>query len=466
MKRKPLIFAALATVAVISAALVSSCKKDANTVGDRALSATQVVPTNSTLSGVLGSGHNVVDTIHLTSNVAWHLSGLVYVDSSDVIIIDPGTFIYGDLSTSASVPGGGLVVVRGAKIIAQGNAGAPIVFTSANTSAPASGDWSGVVILGNAPSNSNGRVQVEGIPTNPPANATFGGTTGTVATDNSGILQYVRIEYGGYELSTDNEINGLTLGGVGSGTTIDHIEIYKSKDDAIEFFGGTVNVSYIVAVDALDDMFDFDNGYSGTINYALGLSDTTRADKSQSNGIESDNNAAGDSTASPITKPTINHMTIVGVTPTRASVTNSQPSGTGRYGRLAHLRRSSRFNISNSLFMGFNTGFSLDGQLGNTPCAYFRGLSTLTNNIVHAYATPFGVEGTSPCSVTLSSGNLAITNASNANAAIQLVAPFSRPTTATAANWFPVSAASIANTRGAGAFSFGGTDWTAGWSKY
>lgn len=466
MKRKPLIFAALASAAIISAALVSSCKKDANAVGDRALSATQVVPTNSTLSGVLGSGHTVQDSIHLTSSVAWHLSGLVYVDSADVLIIDAGTKIYGDLSTNSSVPGGGLVVTRGAKILAQGTSANPIVFTSANTTAPASGDWSGVVILGNAPSNHSGRVQVEGIPTNPPANATFGGTVGTVSSDNSGILQYVRIEYGGYELSTDNEINGLTLAGVGSGTTIDHIEIYKSKDDAIEFFGGTVNVSYLISVDALDDMFDFDNGYSGTINFALGLSDTTRADKSQSNGIESDNNSTGDSTATPVTIPTVNHITIVGVTPTRASITNGQPSGTGSYGRLAHLRRSSRFNIQNSVFLGFNKGFSLDGQLGNTPCAYFRGLSTLTNNIVHAYATPFGIEGTSPCSVTLTSGNVAITNATNANAAIQLVAPFARPTTATAANWFPASTSSPAQVKGSGAFSFGGTDWTAGWSRY
>ncbi|MBP1650620.1 MAG: hypothetical protein H6Q26_777 [Bacteroidetes bacterium] len=465
MKRKPLIFAALASVAIISAALVSSCKKDAGIAGDRALSATQVVPTSSTLSGVLGTGHTVVDSIHLTSSVAWHLSGLVYVDSADVLIIDAGTTIRGDLSTSSSVPGGGLVITRGAKLLAQGTAASPIVFTSAATT-PVSGDWSGIVLLGNAPTNHSGRVQVEGIPTNPPADATYGGTTGTSCSDNSGILTYVRIEYAGYELSTDNEINGLTLAGVGSGTTINHVEVYKSKDDAFEFFGGCVSPSSLIAVDALDDMFDFDNGFSGTINYALGLSDTTRADKSQSNGIESDNNSTGDSTASPVTLPVVNHMTIVGVTPTRASITNGQPSGTGSYGRAAHLRRSSRFNIQNSVFLGFNKGFSLDGTAGNTPCAYFRGLSALTNNIVHAYVTPFGTEGTSPCSVSLTSGNVAITNSSNANAAIQLVAPFSRPATASAANWFPASAASPAQVKLSGAFTFGGTDWTSGWSRY
>ncbi|WPQ65132.1 hypothetical protein SIO70_09775 [Chitinophaga sancti] len=466
MKRKPLIFAALATVAVISAALVSSCKKDASVAGDRALSATQVVPTSSTLSGVLGTGHTVVDSIHLTSSVAWHLSGLVYVDSADVLIIDAGTTIRGDLSTSSSVPGGGLVITRGAKLLAQGTAASPIVFTSAATT-PVSGDWSGVVILGNAPTNHSGRVQVEGIPTNPPANATFGGTSGTVSTDNSGTLRYVRIEYGGYELSTDNEINGLTLAGVGSGTTIDHIEIYKSKDDAIEFFGGTVNVSYLISVDALDDMFDFDNGYSGSITYALGLSDTSRADKSASNGIESDNNSTGDSTATPVTKPVINYMTVIGVPATRSSITNGAPSGTGTYGRAAHLRRSSRFTIQNSVFMGFNKGISLDGALGNTPCAYARGLSTLYNVLVQGYVTPFGIEGTSPCSsiVTIGGDNTAYPAANGVNANIKLVNPFVRPTTASAANFFPANGGDAASF-GAGAFTFGGVDWTSGWSKY
>jgi hypothetical protein len=464
MKRKPLVFAALASAAVLSAAMFSSCKKEAVNAGDRALSATQVTPSNPTLSGVLGTTHNVADTILLTSNITWHLSGLVYVDSADVVIIQPGTKIVGDLSSSSTVPGGGLIFTRGSKIDAKGTAAAPIVFTSAATT-PASGDWAGIIILGNAPSNHASRVRVEGITDNAPADATYGGNVGTVANDNSGTLQYVRIEYAGYELSTDNEINGLTLAGVGNGTTIDHIEIYKSKDDAIEFFGGTVNVSYLIAVDALDDMFDFDNGYSGTINYALGLSDTTRADKSQSNGIESDNNSTG-SAATPVTKAVVNHLTLVGVTPTRASITNGAPSGTGIYGRAAHLRRSSRFSISNSVLIGFNRGISLDGNLGTTPCDYVSGLSTLTNNIIHGYTAAFGVEGTSSCTPTLTTGNLAVTNATNANITAQLSAPFARPATASAANWFPATNASLSNTRGAGAFTFGGTDWTAGWSRF
>lgn len=465
MKRKPLVFAALASAAVLSAAMFSSCKKEAVTNGDeRALSATQVTPANPVLSGVLGTA-NQVDSILLTSNITWHLSGLVYLEAGDVLTIQPGTKIVGDLSSSTAA-GGTLVVTRGSKIYARGTAAAPIVFTSA-ASNPSSGDWGGVVILGNAPSNHQSRVRVEGITDNAPADATYGGSVGTVATDTSGVLQYVRIEYAGWELATDNELNGLTLAGVGSGTVIDHIEIYKSKDDAIEFFGGTVNVSYLIAVDALDDMFDFDNGYTGTINYALGLSDTTRADKSQSNGIESDNNATADISWAPRTKAVVNHLTLVGLpNQAKASITNGQPSGTGSYGRAAHLRRASRFNIQNSIFIGFNRGISLDGGTASvTPCDYVSGQSTLTNNIIHAYTTAFGTEGTVTCTPTLTAGNLAVVNA-NANITAQLAAPFARPATATAANWFPATTASPAQTRAAGAFTFGGTDWTAGWSRF
>jgi hypothetical protein len=132
MKRKPL-FLVLASAAVLGTVLVSSCKKDGQAPADRALSATQIIPSNPTLSGVLGTGHNIKDTIRLTSSVAWHLSGLVYVDSSDVLIIDAGTTIRGDVSSSATVPGGGLVVTRGAQILATGSSTSPIVFTSAAT---------------------------------------------------------------------------------------------------------------------------------------------------------------------------------------------------------------------------------------------------------------------------------------------------------------------------------------------
>ncbi|HEU4553167.1 MAG TPA: hypothetical protein VFS25_10050 [Chitinophaga sp.] len=479
MTRKPFILT-LAAATVLGAVLVSSCRKEGQPTVDRSVSATQIIPSNPTLSGVLGTNHGTKDTIHLTSAVAWHLSGLVYVDSSDVLIIDPGTVIRGDLSTSSSVPGGGLVITRGAKIIAQGQPCSPIIFTSAAT-APASGDWSGVVILGNASTNHSGRVQVEGIPSNPPADATFGGTVGTNDADNSGILKYVRIEYAGYELSTDNEINGLTLAGVGSGTTLDYIEVFKSKDDAFEFFGGTVSASHLIAVDALDDMFDTDNGYNGTIRYALGLADTTRADKSQSNGFESDNNATG-TTTSRITHPKYRYITIVGLpNAARAGISNGAPSGTGLYGRGAQLRRNAEFDIDSCIYMGYKFGVSLDSALGGTRDKYYSGVSLLKHSFVHAYNKPYVTESNGNPVTTVgfnvaanqftifatsaANGNQGFTTA-NPNANIALANPFTRPATGTsAANWIP---GALASSRFVGAFP-NRVDWTTstcGWLRW
>jgi len=393
MKRKPSVLGLMSATLLVAVLLASSCKKetapsDVN-VDDRYTSATIINPTNPTLSGVLGTGHNVKDTIRLKSpangGLAWRLSGLVYVDSADVLIVDAGTTIKGNLSTGTGIPGGGLVVCRGAKILADGTCASPIIFTSA-AATPASGDWSGVIILGNASSNHAGRVQIEGVPSNPPANATFGGTVGTNDADNSGIFRYVRIEYAGFELTANNEINGLTMGGVGSGTTIDYVEVFKGRDDAFEWFGGTVNASHLVAVDALDDMFDTDNGYRGTIQYALGLADTTRADVSQSNGIEADNDAAGDG-ATPISHPIFKNITLIGqATAADATITNGLPSGTGRYGRAAHFRRNTDFEISCAVVLGWNFGISLDSAAGTTPAKYRTNHAAWVKNTVsHAY---------------------------------------------------------------------------------
>lgn len=449
MKRKPSVLS-LMSVTLLGAVLVaSSCKKEAQApVGgdDRYTSATIINPTNPTLSGVLGTGHNVKDTIRLKSpangGLAWRLSGLVYVDSADVLIIDAGTTIKGNLSTGTGIPGGGLVVCRGAKILADGTAANPIIFTSANTgtsTAPKSGDWSGVIVLGNASSNHSGRVQVEGVPSNPPASATFGGSTGTVDTDNSGILRHIRIEWAGFELTPNNEINGLTFGGVGSGTTVDFVEVFKSRDDAFEWFGGTVNASHLISVDALDDMFDTDNGFRGTITYALGLADTTRADQSTSNGFESDNDATG-STATPTTNVTYNYITIVGLpSAAKASITNGQPSGSGTYGRSAHLRRRSQFAISNSIFLGYNRGLWREGL----------GSGTVASSFVHAYTAGEAYVNITP------TGSQDYSGQADPNASIVLTNPFDR---SAIANFEPDALFSPATA--AGAFANG--QWATG----
>ncbi|MGY0041585.1 hypothetical protein [Pedobacter sp. NJ-S-72] len=195
--------------------------------------------------------------------------------------------------------------------------------------------------------------------------------------DNSGKLQYVRIEYAGYKLAPDNEINGLTMGGVGSGTIIDHVQVSYGADDAFEFFGGTVSPKYLLALANDDDDFDTDFGYSGNIQYAIGLKDpnsthSTSGGVSDSNGIESDNDGTG-STASPRTKPTYSNFTLLGYSSTSTGL---------RAGN--RWRRNTDLSITNSIIAGFNTGAEF--QSGTETSATSGGF---TNNIVHAYTAVF-----------------------------------------------------------------------------
>ncbi|VTP98436.1 hypothetical protein [Sphingobacterium daejeonense] len=180
--------------------------------------------------------------------------------------------------------------------MAIGTATEPIVFTSDKAAGERNtGDFGGVVLLGNAMINP-GTARIEGIPKPLNVDVDYGGQNDA---DNSGVLKYVRIEFAGYNLSQDNEINGLTCGGVGNGTTLENIQVSWGRDDAFEFFGGSVNAKYLVAISTDDDDYDFDFGYSGTIQYALSLKDPQstnsldRTGKSDSNGIESDNNGEG-----------------------------------------------------------------------------------------------------------------------------------------------------------------------------
>jgi hypothetical protein len=444
MKRKPLILSAL-SVALLGVMLITSCKKDNQKIGDRPLNAgvlatgcLDALPaTDSTITGVINTD------LYLSNARRYKLNGIVYVTAGHTLTIQHGTRILG-LAGSGSNPGGGLVITRGAKINAVGLPDCPIVFTSYrydDASVPdsaKSGDWAGVIILGKAPINnpsSGDSARIEGIPNGFPASPFYGGSNDA---DNSGILQYVRIEYAGYELSPDNEINGLTLGGVGSGTTIDYVAVTESRDDAFEWFGGSVNATHLIAINSLDDMFDTDNGYKGTIANALGVADQLRADKSQSNGIESDNNSTG-SVTTRITHAKYNNLTIVGLpNTTLASDTVKKPSGSGRYGRAAHLRRNTEFEISNSIFIGYNFGISIDTLLGSTGAKYRSGVSTIKNSFAHGFgvgsvtaltAVPFATESNGVPSTGLRFDNAKTwfwdiaTLAANANVGIKNAVP-------------------------------------------
>jgi hypothetical protein len=227
------------------------------------------------------TGEEIEKSGFITANETWKaeniyiLKGKVVVDEGITLTIEPGTIIKGaeGQETQASA----LVVDQGGKLIANGTAEKPIIFTSVldnikpgqksgtNLDIEDAGLWGGVIVLGRAPISVSGDVQtaqIEGIPANEP----FGQYGGNVANDNSGSLKYISIRHGGVTIGQDNEINGLTLGGVGSGTVIENIEIIANQDDGIEWFGGTVNTKNVLTWAHGDDGLDVDQSYSGTIS--------------------------------------------------------------------------------------------------------------------------------------------------------------------------------------------------------
>lgn len=193
----------------------------------------------------------------LTANRRYILNDFVGVAEPAVLTIEPGTVIYGGDGRAT------LFIRRGARIVANGTARRPIIFTSPQRiGSRAQRDWGGLVLLGRAPINEpSGQGTLEGVSGTEYA---FGGTN---SADNSGVLRFVRLEFGGFLIEANQEINGLTLAGVGNGTTIEYIEVLHNKDDAFEFFGGTVNARYLLSVAAADDSIDYDLGYQGDIQF-------------------------------------------------------------------------------------------------------------------------------------------------------------------------------------------------------
>ncbi|MDB4927286.1 hypothetical protein [Mucilaginibacter sp.] len=320
-----------------------------------------------------------------TADKIYLLKGFVYVTNGATLTIQPGTIIKGDKPSK-----GTLVITRGAKINATGTAAKPIVFTS-NVAAGgrSSGDWGGVILLGKAPINLNGGVNtIEGglVPTasgDPVKYIQYGGTD---AADNSGVLTYVRIEYAGIPFTPDNEINGLTMGGVGSGTTLDYIEVYRSGDDAYEWFGGTVNAKHLLAIGSVDDDFDTDNGFAGKIQFGLAQRAQVIADFSGSNGFESDNDAAGSNNA-PQTSAVFSNMTIIGPALGVIASGGSLSGINANFQHGAQIRRNSAISIANSLITNYLEGIYIDestvATAGATTANYTTGKIVFTDNIIY-----------------------------------------------------------------------------------
>ncbi|HQN59804.1 MAG TPA: Ig-like domain-containing protein [Bacteroidales bacterium] len=311
-----------------------------------------VVP--STGQVITVSGDITTDT-RWYAQAKYHLSGFVYVKNNATLTIEAGTIIKGVSNTKAT-----LIIERGSKIIAAGTATQPIVFTSDKpVGQRASGDWGGVVICGKAKTNKHDDGEGVGIAEGG-IGSKYGGSDDN---DNSGILQFVRIEFPGIPLTStaNSEINGLTLYSVGKATVIDHIQVSYSGDDSFEWFGGNVNAKYLVALGGLDDAFDTDNGFSGKVQFGLILQDPLKSDQSGSNGFESDNDADG-SLLTPVTSPIFTNVTAIGPLAVAATL----PEGT-KHQKALHLRRGTMTSIYNSVFVGFPQGLSIDGQKGNSP---------------------------------------------------------------------------------------------------
>jgi hypothetical protein len=318
----------------------------------------------------------------LTKQNTYILQGLVYIVNNKTLTIQAGTTIKGSFS-GADVAA--LIVTRGAKIVAPGTPSEPIIFTSAAPN-PQSGDWGGIVLCGKAPINTsyngtNGLYQVEGGIDNANGDGLAGSGDPAVpapdAADSSGLLQYVRIEYAGYAFQPDKEINSLTMAAVGNKTVIDHIQVVYAKDDAYEWFGGTVNCKFLIAYKTQDDDFDTDNGYSGKVQFGIAIRDSLIADISNSEAFESDNNASG-TAVTPKTSAIFSNMTVIGP---RATLNNT---GSTLFRGAAHIRRNTALSIFNSIIMGWPRGIEIDATTGVSTALNIEDSSLRLRNITLA----------------------------------------------------------------------------------
>ena len=307
---------------------------------------------STTTTAVIGAGEGAAykqpyhqvggTTVTLSSDTTYILTGFYYVDSLATLVIEPGTVVLGD-----SLTAGTLIVKRGGKVIAQGSPTLPIVFTSRQPIGQrVRGDWGGIILLGSAPVNKVDPIIEGGV------DGTYGGAN---EDDSSGVLSYVRVEFPGIVFSINNEINGITMGGVGRKTKLDHLQVSYSNDDSYEWFGGSVDAKYLVAFAGTDDEFDTDFGYHGRVQFAYGVRDPFIWDAAgQSNGFESDNDDPA-TFNTPRTSPVFSNVTLVGP---QSDTTVSLPIGQ-KFERSALLRRNTLCSIHNSILMGYPFGLEI-----------------------------------------------------------------------------------------------------------
>ena len=421
-------------IALALSALIVGCFSD-----DKSPSKPPVDNTSGCVDTAGVVSEDIIKNCELAGDKTYRLKGLTFVDSGITLTIGAGAIITGPAEVGVK---SALVIKPGAYIKAVGTKDKPIVFT-AGTSSPVRGDFGGVIILGKAKSNfPGGRSDIEGLTGMP-----FGGSDDT---DSSGVFEYVRIEYVGYKLTENNEINGLTMGGVGSKTKVSHVQVFEGLDDCFEWFGGAVSADHLVCTGQDDDMFDWDAGWSGSLQFALGVAGTVV--NSDANGIEADN-LNGTEDAEPRSAPKIGNITLIG---------NGSTSLNGM-----RLRRGTAGTISNALVTGFTKGVAvridgnasikqaLDGKLagsgiyafgngGNVGIHGAAGLSDSVATVVSALAkvTTWLVSGATSVAV----------DAKNPRPGSAVTGAVDNPSGLSAAKYI-------------GAFDASGTLWTDGWTK-
>lgn len=332
----------------------------------------------------------------LDASKVYLLKSQVFIPDGVTLTIPAGTVIKGEKATKAA-----LIVRPGGKLVANGTASNPVVFTSnQGVGERDKGDWAGIIVLGKAFVNQSGQVAIEGI--SPQVyygvkyqSADAVATPATNADDNSGVLKHVRIEYAGIELTPNNETNSLTMGGVGNGTEIDYVQVSYGGDDGFEWFGGTVNGKHLISQATWDDDFDTDFGWSGNVQFGLVVRYPFAADQSESNAFESDNQGNGNEIFSGGTSGTpwctnterggctsgvFSNITVLGPRDLTNTGSGSSRSISGNYRNAMHIRRRSSISIFNSYFSGFRIGLRIDdaGTLGNIT----SGNAVFANNIL------------------------------------------------------------------------------------
>ena len=322
-------------------------------------------------------------TYDWTADNVYILDGLVYLEEGGVLNIEAGTVIKGAASITTGDNTSALIIARGAQIFARGTASSPIIFTAEDDdlgdngdfTAQDRGEWGGLIILGKGTiARPDGEDGIEGIDADEDR-AKFGGTEDD---DNSGVLRYVSIRHGGAQLSPNNEINGLTLGGVGSGTEMDYIEVFANLDDGIEFFGGTVGIKHASVAFCGDDGFDYDFGWRGKGQFWFALQGPD-----ESTGRSGEHDGAKPDELAPFSNPTIYNATYVGI---GKDATPSGGDAAAAFPVSVLFRDNAGGTYANSVFTDFN-GHAIaiedrdDTDDGDSYARLLAGDLSLTGNV-------------------------------------------------------------------------------------